>query len=121
MPTFRTKGQGKGRKVYPLKRLYLGGGKFAKISAVLRPKISSLHKKFVPHLKRSGLVDLKWIGNYWNDQGVETRALLLESAKIVDVADWYLDDWKDLPVEVAEVLAEEIVEENERLKLKHGD
>ena len=105
MRQFRTKGRGKGRKVYP----------------VSRPKISSLHKKFVPHLKRSGLVDLKWIGSYWNDQGVETRALLLERAGIVDVADWYLDDWRSLPIEVAEVVAEEIVEENERMKLKHGD
>ena len=106
MPHFRTKGRGKNRKIYPVKG---------------RPKISSLHKKFVPHLKRSGLVDLKWIGSYWNDQDIETRALLLESAGIADVADWYLDDWKKLPIEVAEALAEEIVDENERSKLKHGD
>ena len=110
---FRTKGRGPSRKVYPVNSASVS-------SSVSRPKISSLHKKFVPHLKRSGLVDLKWIESYWDVVLEEPgrRAELLESAGISVEKSYDLDDWEDLPVEAKTVLAAKIVELKSKNKLE---
>src|SRR3990167_5428338 len=99
MPQFRTKGRGRGRKVYP----------------VSRPKISSLHKKFVPQK------NIEWYSDEYLPSVMRNFNIDLETAnKAIDKASEYDPaDEKEANGWIAWVLVEDL-KKHPDLQLKDG-